>query len=155
MTIRDASGNILTKTELIAAGTLQAAAQNRYKLNQPIYQTYPLSGEKSFESGRRLLWRSGKIVTQADIDALYKAAAVTSVSPATGPTAGGATVTVNGSNLGGVEGVTFGGTAATAVTVLSESQVRCVTPAKSAGAVNVVVADDSGTATLTNGYTYA
>lgn len=63
---------------------------------------------------------------------------VTSVTPNHGLVTGGQTVVVNGSNLGAVSQVTFGGTAGTSVTPLSASQVQVVTPARAtAGAVDV------------------
>jgi PGF-pre-PGF domain-containing protein len=76
----------------------------------------------------------------------------TSISPASGTTAGGTTVTIIGTNLLGATGVTFGGTAATSYTVDSATQITAVTPAKAAGAVNVVVTTPGGTAT--GAYTY-
>src|SRR5262249_9204159 len=51
--------------------------------------------------------------------------------------------------------VSFGGTAATAVTVVNGTTITATTPAHAAGAVNVVVTNtDSQSGTLTNGYTY-
>ena len=63
-------------------------------------------------------------------------------------------VTITGTNLTGTSSVTFGGTAATTVTVASPTSVTCVTPAKPAGAVTVVLTTASGTATMPNAYTY-
>jgi len=79
----------------------------------------------------------------------------TSITPNSGTTAGGTTVTITGTNLLGATGVTFGGTAATSYTVDSATQITAVTPAKSAGAVNVVVTIPDGTATGAGAYTYA
>lgn len=50
--------------------------------------------------------------------------------------------------------VTFDGTAATGVTVVSDTEITCTTPADTAGAVDVVVTTDGGSDTLTSGYTY-
>ena len=50
--------------------------------------------------------------------------------------------------------MTFGGTAATNVTVVSSTSITATTPAHAAGAVNVVVTDSGGSGTLTNGFTY-
>lgn len=58
--------------------------------------------------------------------------------------AGGTVVTLSGDNLGGSTGVTVGGTAATAVTVLSETQIRFTAPAKAAGTYPVVVVNPAG-----------
>jgi PGF-pre-PGF domain-containing protein len=76
----------------------------------------------------------------------------TSITPNSGTTAGGTAVTITGTNLLGATGVTFGGTAATSYTVDSATQITAVTPAKAAGAVNVVVTTPGGTAT--GAYTY-
>ena len=70
---------------------------------------------------------------------------VTSVSPSSGPVAGGTTVTIAGSRLADVTGVTFGGTAASAVAVISDSQVQATAPAHAAGAVDVQATDVAGT----------
>jgi sugar lactone lactonase YvrE/PKD repeat protein len=51
--------------------------------------------------------------------------------------------------------VTFGGAAATNITVISATQITCTTSAHAAGAVDVVVTNADGqTATSTGGYTY-
>jgi hypothetical protein len=51
--------------------------------------------------------------------------------------------------------VTFGGTAATSVTFNSATQLTAITPARSAGLVNVVVTNpDTQSATATNAFTY-
>ena len=85
----------------------------------------------------------------------YLSTTVTSVSPNTGPAAGGTTVTITGTNFLPGATVTFGGTAATGVTFVSQTQLTAVTPAHAAGAVNVVVTNSpTDTATLTGGFTY-
>lgn len=80
---------------------------------------------------------------------------ITGVTPATGSTAGGTTVTLTGTEFGGTTAVTFGGTAVTSFTVLSDTSVRVVTPAHAAGAVNVVLTTPGGSNTETGGFTYA
>jgi hypothetical protein len=80
---------------------------------------------------------------------------VTSISPTSGTTAGGTPVTITGTNFVSGATVTFGGTAATGVTVGSSTSITATTPAHAAGAVNVVVTNpNTQTGTLTNGYTY-
>lgn len=154
MTVRAANNTVLNRNEVLAKATQLPAPEAEYTINENIYETYRYGAETEFEAGRRLLFRQGQRVKRSDIDRLFDAASVTGVSPASGPAAGGTVVTITGTNLGGVEGVTFGGTAATAVEVLSQSRVRCTTPAHAAGLVNVVVQDDSGDVTLTGGYTF-
>ena len=79
---------------------------------------------------------------------------VDNITPTSGTTAGSTGVTINGSGLIGSTGVTFGGTAATGFLVNSDSVLTCLTPAKSAGPVNVVVLNPRGNVTVTNGYAY-
>ncbi|HEX3355033.1 MAG TPA: IPT/TIG domain-containing protein [Terriglobales bacterium] len=77
------------------------------------------------------------------------------VSPASGTTAGGTAVTVSGTGFLAGATLTFGGNAATNVTVNSGTSITATTPAHSAGAVNVVVTNtDSQNATLSQGFTY-
>ena len=63
---------------------------------------------------------------------------VTSVSPAAGPTAGGTSVTITGTNLGSATAVKFGANAAT-VTANTATQIVATNPAGSAGTVDVTV----------------
>jgi hypothetical protein len=82
---------------------------------------------------------------------------ITSASPLTGPLGGTNSVVITGTNFIGVSGaaaVTFGGTNATSYTVNSTTQITAVAPAKTAGAVSVVVVAAGGTATKTTAYTY-
>jgi Putative Ig domain/IPT/TIG domain len=83
------------------------------------------------------------------------AATVSSVSPNAGPTGGGTSVTITGTNFVAGATVTLGGTPATDVVVASSTSITARTPARSAGAASVTVTTP-GTqgATLTNGYTY-
>ena len=150
--LRDTSGNVLNKTELLALMTEQTQAKV-YKVNADILQRFTQDGA-SFEGAEKLIMYNGQFVTQAFVDALFKTATVTALSPATGLAAGGTVVTITGTNLAGVEGVTFGGTAGTGLVVVSETQIRITTPAKTAGTYNVVIKDDAGDVTVTNGYIY-
>jgi len=86
----------------------------------------------------------------------YRAApTVTSVSPASGPTGGGTTITVNGTAFVSGATVRVNGVAATSVTFLSATQVRAVTPAGAAGAQAVQVTNPDGqAATLSGAFTY-
>ena len=80
---------------------------------------------------------------------------ISSVSPTSGTTAGGTAVTISGTGFLSGATVSFGGTAATGVTVVNSTSIKASTPAHAAGAVNVVVTNpDAQTGTLTNGYTY-
>jgi hypothetical protein len=87
--------------------------------------------------------------------ALFDALLVNSVSPNSGTTAGGTTVTIFGAGFRKGAGVNFGSSALTNVVVLDSHRITGVTSAHGAGAVNVVVTNPGGANfTLPNGYTY-
>ena len=79
---------------------------------------------------------------------------VTGISPLSGSTAGGTTVTVTGTNFAAGATLTLGGVAATGVTVVSATSLRAVTGARAAGAADVVVAVGAQSGTLARGFTY-
>jgi len=79
---------------------------------------------------------------------------VSGVSPNSGSTAGGTAVTITGTNFAAGATVTFGGTAATNVVVVSGTQITATTPAHAAGAVTVTVTANGQSGSLTNGFTY-
>ena len=78
---------------------------------------------------------------------------ISTVSPSSGPTAGGTSVTITGTNLSTTTSITFGGTVASFGTVSSTTLVA-VTPPGTAGAADVVVTTTGGSATAVGGYTY-
>lgn len=80
---------------------------------------------------------------------------VTGISSASGLPAGGAAVTITGTNFTGATSVTIGGIAPTAVTFVSATTITATTSAHAVGAVNVVVTTPAGTGTGTNLFTYA
>ncbi|HEY1221700.1 MAG TPA: IPT/TIG domain-containing protein [Bryobacteraceae bacterium] len=80
---------------------------------------------------------------------------VSGVSPNSGPTAGGTAVTITGTNFAAGATVTFGGTAATNVVVVSGTQITATAPAGSAGAVTVTVTVSGQSGSLASGFTYA
>ena len=92
----------------------------------------------------------------ADQYTYFAAPAVTSVNPTAGPTAGGNSVTITGTNLTGATAVSFGSNAATNVTVVSASQITATPPAGSAGTVDVTVTTPGGTSATSaaDRYTY-
>ena len=84
------------------------------------------------------------------------APAVSSVSPGSGPTSGGTSVTITGSNFASGATVTFDSTDATNVNVVSSTTITAITPAHAAGSVNVTIANpNASSGTLPGGYTYA
>ena len=85
----------------------------------------------------------------------YPAPTIGSIAPALGPIAGGTSVTITGTGFRTGATVTIGGTAATSVNVVGDTQITAVAAAHAAGYVNVVVTNNDGqAATLTNGYRY-
>ncbi|MEA2325343.1 MAG: hypothetical protein QOE68_302, partial [Thermoanaerobaculia bacterium] len=91
----------------------------------------------------------------ANVNRVLPTVTVTSVSPNFGTVTGGTNVTINGTNFAAGATVTFGGTAATNVVVVTSIKITAKTPVHTAGAVNVTVTNtDTSTGTLTNGYTY-
>jgi hypothetical protein len=81
---------------------------------------------------------------------------ISSVTPNTGPLAGGTSVTISGTGFALGATVSFGNAAATSVTVVNATNITANTPPASVeGAVNVVVTNgDFEPVVLTNGFTY-
>ncbi|MGX0962453.1 hypothetical protein AB7M63_002902 [Bradyrhizobium japonicum] len=83
---------------------------------------------------------------------------VTSISPTSGPLAGGTSVVITGTNFTGTTGaggVKFGATNATSYTVNSNTQITATAPAGSAGTVDVTVTNGSTSPTsAADQYTY-
>src|SRR5205807_911734 len=73
------------------------------------------------------------------------APAVTAVTPSAGPTAGGTSVTISGTNFTGATAVKFGANAATSFTVNSATQITATAPAGAAGTVDITVTTPGGT----------
>ena len=81
---------------------------------------------------------------------------VTGVSPTSGPTAGGNTVTITGTDLTSASAVHFGSASATNVTPVSATSVTATAPAGT-GTVDVTVTTPNGTSAISvnDQYTYA
>jgi hypothetical protein len=77
-----------------------------------------------------------------------------SVSPSSGSTAGGTSVTVTGTGFVSGAEVTFGGNLATSIVVVDSEHITCVTPAGTSGPADVVVTTSGGTATGHDAWTY-
>ncbi len=83
-------------------------------------------------------------------------AQITAVTPNSGSTSGGTTVTISGNRFVNVTSVLFGGTAGKSVQVLSEGTLRVTAPAHASGVVDVRVKTRSGTSAVvaTDKYTF-
>lgn len=80
---------------------------------------------------------------------------LTGVSPTSGPTSGGTSVTMTGTNFLSGTIVRFGGFDATGCSLSGTTSISCATPSLlNPGAVNVDIVTNGGVATLTNAYTY-
>lgn len=87
------------------------------------------------------------------------AASLTSISPTSGPTAGGTTITLTGSAFTSATGVTIDGVAATDFTVVSDTSITIKSPVRTGnnltvGAKNVVVLSPNGNSVQEVRYTY-
>ena len=80
--------------------------------------------------------------------------AVTGVAPATGPTTGGTTVTITGTNLDGASAVNFGSTQVTSFLSDTASQITLSSPPGS-GTVDVTVMTPSGTSPTSSAYQFS
>ena len=85
--------------------------------------------------------RAGNIV---DMGAVQYQAVVTSLSPSSGPLAGGTMMTITGTDFTGATAVKFGTTAATNVIVNSATQITATSPGGT-GTVDVMVVTPGGT----------
>jgi hypothetical protein len=157
----DASGNLTGNLEAFAA------SWNNQEFNQGspkpggtfpgsgINATEPVSGTYNSSTGAYVLnWQSiivgGPFNNFTGVWHLAgtfvpAAVTVTSVSPATGTTAGGTSVTITGTDLGAATAVNFGSVAATSVDVTSGTTVVATAPAASPGTVDITVVTPFGT----------
>lgn len=153
---RSDTGAQLTKSQALATLTTNPAPETTYTATVQLEQSVLGDNEKGLGGGRGLVASVGDVITASQVDALYPSPTITSVTPNTGAAAGGTAVTVKGTKFQSGATLTFGGTTATSIVVVDAQTITAVTPAKTAGAYNVVVGNSSGTtATLTNGFTYS
>lgn len=75
---------------------------------------------------------------------------VTKLSVTTGPTAGGTTITITGTNLAGATVVCFGKTAVTKFTSRTATQIVLASPTGTAGTVDVTVVAPTGTSAISS-----
>jgi hypothetical protein len=84
-------------------------------------------------------------VTQGNLSYIVITPMVTAMSPATGSNTGGTAVTITGAGFTRATSVKFGTASATSVVVVSDTEITCVSPAVSAGTVDVTVINAAGT----------
>ncbi|ATB33021.1 IPT/TIG domain-containing protein [Melittangium boletus] len=80
---------------------------------------------------------------------------ITGISPSSGPSTGGTRVSLTGTGFEPGATVSFGGVAASGVTVVDAEHLSATTPAHAVGVVDVAVSNPSGSrTTLGGGFTY-
>ena len=79
---------------------------------------------------------------------------ITSFTPTSGPTTGGTTVTITGTNFTGATSVKFGTTAAASYTVTSSTKIKAVTKPHAAGTVKISIKTVDGTGTSSGNFTF-
>lgn len=80
---------------------------------------------------------------------------VTSVSPSSGPVAGGTTITVTGTGFAAGATVTVGGNPCTNVNVVSATSITCTAPQGTVGTASVVVSVQTRTNSANSLFTYS
>lgn len=154
MTFVKEDGTVLSKTDLYALATEQTQ-ESMWEFDEDVHVLATQNeGNAPFEGTDQLLFHAGQRVPESVIEGLFETATATAITPATGAAAGGTVVNIDGTNLAGVKGVTFGGAAGTGLVRVSNTRVRVTTPAHAAGAVTVVVQDDAGDVTKPTFFTY-
>lgn len=153
MGLYKANGQRITK----AAFPAVAVTDTPQRITEDVYESEPYGlGDGRPEGSKRfLLYQAGTVVPQSAIDRLFTAGTIAAVIPATGPAAGGTTVTIKGANLDGVSAINFGATPGTNLRIVSAAEVTVTAPAGAPGAVNIVAVADAGNSTKAGGYTYA
>jgi large repetitive protein len=154
-------GTLNVSGNFALAGTLKATTVSGYTPpNGTTFHVLDFGSSSGSFANKLLDYPSGTFVesyapTSLILSAGPQALAITSVSPARGTSAGGTTVSITGSDFVNGTAVTFGGVAATSVTYNNSTSLTAVTPAGTAGPVDVVLTNPSTqTATLANGYTF-
>jgi hypothetical protein len=158
MAMVDGNGNTLTQAQLEAKTSIVTQPQVR-RFTEDVYETFGQPGAKKLGGGKRLKYRSGQEVPQTEIDALYTGSAITvgsvTVTPNSGPQAGGTNVTVKSSGgFDGVTAVSIGGVALTNLVIKDDKTITGRTGAHAAGAVTATITDSSGNVTTGNVFTY-
>jgi hypothetical protein len=105
-----------------------------------------LVGMFSQEAIAKLKQIAGAVFATAEAgkDQAIIPAAVTSITPASGPSSGGTEVTIIGSGFVNGLSVDFGGNPATNVSLVSSTKVTATTPSHPAGAVDIKISNPSG-----------
>ena len=130
-------------------GTLSAVNKNQVTYTPTAGYTGPDSFTFSATDPGRPFPRSPAVAT-VSIDVVGGVPTLTKVSPRKGAVGGGTTVVITGTEFTGVTAVKFGSTSATSFTVNSATSITAVSPAESAGRVDVTVTTLGGTSIISS-----
>ena len=162
------SGQVWVKP--LANGDRAVALFNRGSGTLPIATTARALGLPQATQYTLLdLWTNTTTTTTGNISAnvqpdavvLYRVTAggvlpaVTALSPSSGPSAGGTSVTITGSGFTGATKVVFGSVAATSFSVVSATQITAVSPAQAPAGHNVYVTTPGGTSATVSADVYS
>ena len=155
MTFYNSAGTRLTEAQVNALTATPSNLPVYRQFTADVYQAYTEGeGAGGFEKASRLAFVTGEVVPQSVIDALFKTATFTSITPVSGAAAGGTAFTLKGTDLSGSAGVTIGGVAVTSFKVVNDTTITGVSGAHAAGAVAVVLQDDGGDVSTSAAFTY-
>ncbi|MEU8378697.1 IPT/TIG domain-containing protein [Streptosporangium sp. NPDC048865] len=155
MTLHNSAGAQLSKSAATALFTSVTDSDPLIEATANISERFDHDGANpAFPTdGQRIKFRKGQVIRTSELNACYPAATIDTITPATGPAAGGTAFAIAGTGFTPGSTVTVGGTAATSIVVVSPTRITAVSPAKTAGAHNVVVTTDAGAVTKTGGFT--
>jgi uncharacterized repeat protein (TIGR02543 family) len=143
------SSVIITGTNFTSASTVAFGSNNVSTFT--INSTTQITATSPTGTGAVDVRVSNQGGTSENVDAdnftYFPVPVVTSISPSTGTTAGGTSVTITGENFTSATGVKFGTADGTSVTVVSATQITVVAPAGT-GEVNVSVITPGGTSAI-------
>jgi chitinase len=121
--------------------------------NQPAF--FPVTAKKLGSTAIIVTAGTGITGTLLLADVAEGKPTLTSLEPASGPTTGGVTVSLKGTNLTTGCLVSVGGMPATSLVFSSPTAATFIAPAHTAGNVDVTLTCGSSTSTLSNAFTYA
>ena len=155
------TGTGFTKTAVVVFGTVPATdvtvnSSTSITALTPAHTAGSLAVSVTTQNGTSLTSAGDQFTYATGSTFAPTPPSVTSLSPATGPVAGGTPVTITGANFTPTAKVSFGVTAAASVTVNSPTSITVLTPAHTAGSLAVSVTTQNGTSLTAAGdqFTY-
>lgn len=132
-----------------SAGTAGCSISGGTTLNATATGTCTVTATKAADSSYNAASSSATTVTF-----VVSLPTVTGISPTSGTTAGGTSVTITGTNFTGATGVTIGGASCAPLSGVTATSITCVTSAHAAGAASVLLTTPGGTNSANSLYTY-